>query len=121
MCRTIAGALKPGRRVVTVNNNPAQSAARFEATRPYGFIKSATGPLRTGTPITYTLFLDDGQSVRFDNYYLSPQAHERALAGAGFQESEWIQPRLSREVQGDRDWDEFFTDPAVIFLRCRLR
>ena len=120
MCRTIAAALKPGGRVVTVNNNPTQSPDRFEATRPYGFIKSATEPLRAGTPITYTAFLDGGESFRFDNYYLSPEAHERALARAGLCEIEWIDPRLSPEYEGDpRYWDAFFTDPSVIFLRAR--
>lgn len=119
MYRTIAAALKPGGCFVSVNNNPSQSPAQFEATKPYGFIKSAAAPLRPGTPITYTVFLDDGESFRFDNYYLSPDAHERAAAEAGLQELEWLRPRLSPEVQGDHHWHAFFTDPSVIFLRCR--
>lgn len=120
MGRTIAAALKPGGCFVTVNNNPSQSPAHFEASRPYGFIKSAAGPLRSGTPITYTLFLDGGETFRFDNYYLSPEAHERALGQAGLQEIEWLQPKLSPEWQGDTAyWNAFFTDPSVTFLRCR--
>lgn len=117
MCGTIAAALKPGGRFVTVNNNPAHSPSRFEATRKYGFVKSVRGELRAGTPITYTLFLEDG-SFSFDNYYLSPDAHERALGQAGLTEVEWIQPRLSPEWTGDTAyWDAFFEDPSVIFLR----
>ena len=65
-------------------------------------------------------FLDGAESFRFDNYYLSPEAHERALARAGLCEIEWIDPRLSPEYEGDpRYWDAFFTDPSVIFLRAR--
>lgn len=118
MCRTVAAALKPGGLFVTVNNSPFQLPARFEATRPYGFIKSMAGDLRPGTPITYTLFLGT-ESFSFDNYYQSPVAHERALADAGLQDIEWRQPRLSPEWTEDPAyWDAFFEDPSVIFLRC---
>lgn len=116
MCMTIAAALEPGGRFVAVNNNPRQSPSRFEATRPYGFIKSVAGEIRSGTPITYTLFLEN-ESFSFDNYYLSPESHERALERAGFRDIEWLQPRLSPEWQDDRRyWDAFFEDPPVVFL-----
>lgn len=119
MCATVAAALKPGGRFVAVNNNPRQSPSRFEATRPYGFIKSVADDLHPGAPITYTLFLEN-ESFSFDNYYLSPDAHERALERAGFRDIEWLQPRLSPEWQGDRGyWDAFFEDPSVIFLQAR--
>jgi len=121
MCATIADALKPGGRFVAVNNNPRQSPGRFEATRPYGFVKSVAGELRPGTPITYTLFLEN-ESFSFDNYYLSPEAHEHALDRAGLRDVEWLQPRLSPEWQGDPVyWDAFFADPSVIFLQARMR
>ena len=118
MCRTISAALEPGGRFVTVNNNPLHSPDRFEATRKYGFIKSVTEALRPGTPITYTIF-QDGGSFSFDNYYLSPEAHERALEKAGFRDIEWLQPRLSPAWSGDATyWDTLFEDPPVVFLRC---
>ena len=121
MCRAIAAALKPGGLFLTVNNNPAQSPDRFDATRKYGFIKNVSEELRPGTPITYTVFLDDGP-FSFDNYYLSPEAHERALEGAGLTGVEWIRPRLSPEWRGDsRYWDAFFEDPSVVFLRARMQ
>jgi ubiquinone/menaquinone biosynthesis C-methylase UbiE len=119
MCETISAALKPGGRFVTVNNNPSQSPAHFEATRKYGFTKRAASALRPGTPITYTIH-QDGGAFSFDNYYLSPAAHERALARAGLGDVEWLQPRLSPDWQGAPGyWDAFFADPSVIFLRCR--
>jgi ubiquinone/menaquinone biosynthesis C-methylase UbiE len=120
MCATVTAALKPGGRFIAVNNNPRQSPGRFEATRPYGFIKSVAGDLRPGTPITYTVFLEN-ESFSFDNYYLSPEAHERALEHAGLRDVEWLNPRLSPEWQGDPGyWDAFFHDPSVVFLRARL-
>jgi len=119
MCRTIGTALEPGGRFVTVNNNPDQSPASFEATRPYGFTKSAPTDLQPGTPITYTLH-QDGGAFTFDNYYLSPAAHERALGRAGLHAIEWLPPRLSPEWRGDPAyWDAFFADPSIVSLRCR--
>jgi toxoflavin synthase len=119
MCETIGTALKADGRFVTVNNNPSHSPSRFQATRKYGFVKSVSNDLRPGTPITYTIF-QDGESFSFDNYYLSPAAHERALERAGLQEIEWSHPRLSPTWQGEAGyWDAFFDDPSVIFLQCR--
>ena len=159
MCRTIAAALKPGGRFVTVNNNPSQSPEHFAATRPLGFIKSVAGfppassswlppasstwlppassswlppasstglppsggrTLDPGAAITYTVFLENGETFSFDNYYLSVEAHERALTAAGFREIEWVQPMLSPDCTVvPADWNAFFVDPPIIFLRCR--
>ena len=135
MCRTIAAALKPGGQFVTVNNNPSQSPRHFEATRPLGFIKSVDGcppassswlpPSGGRTPdpgaaITYTVFLESGETFSFDNYYLSVEAHERALTAAGFREIEWVPPLLSPDCTVvPVDWNAFFVDPPIIFLRCR--
>jgi hypothetical protein len=64
----------------------------------------------------------DGGSFTFDNYYLSLEAYERALEGAGLQDVEWLPPRLSPEWQGAPEfWDAFLADPPVVFLRCRKR
>jgi ubiquinone/menaquinone biosynthesis C-methylase UbiE len=119
MCRSVSRSLLPGGRFVTVNNNPAQAPHRFEATRKYGFVKSASNPLRAGTPITYTVF-QDGGSFSFDNYYLSLDTHDLALAAAGLSNVEWIMPRLSPQWNGEPAfWDDLLDDPHVIFLQCR--
>lgn len=119
MCRTVSRSLRPGGRFVTFNNNPAQAPHRFAATRKYGFIKSANEPLTAGAPITYTVFQEDG-SFSFDNYYLSLDTHDQALADAGLRDVEWIVPRLSPDWKEDTAyWDDFFEDPSVIFLQCR--
>jgi toxoflavin synthase len=119
MCQTVSRCLRPGGRFVTVNNNPSQSPQRFTATEKYGFVKSVPEPLRAGTPITYTIF-QDGGSFSFDNYYLSLDTHEKALAAVGLRDVEWGRPRLSPEWDEDPAfWDDFFEDPSVIFLQCR--
>jgi ubiquinone/menaquinone biosynthesis C-methylase UbiE len=119
MCRAVSRSLRPRGRFVTVNNNPAQAPHRFAATRKYGFVKSASEQLRAGTPITYTVF-QEGGSFTFDNYYLSLDTHDQALAAAGLRDVEWIMPRLSPQWKDDPAfWDDFFDDPSVIFLQCR--
>lgn len=119
MSETIARSLKPGGRFITVNNNPSQSPETFRATEKYGFIKSADEDLKPGTPITYTIFQASG-SFQFDNYYLSREAHERALRAAGLDEIEWIDARLSPDWDGETGyWDDFFADPSIVFLQCR--
>ena len=119
MCRTVARSLKTGGRFVTVNNNPSQSPDRYQATRKYGFVKSARGELQPGVTITYTIF-QDGGSFNFDNYYLSPAVHERALETAGLRAIEWLGPKRSPEWDGPVDyWDDFLDSPSVIFLQCR--
>jgi toxoflavin synthase len=119
MCQAVSRSLRPGGRLVTVNNNPSQSPDRFAATEKYGFIKSAGEELRAGTPITYTIF-QDGGSFTFDNYFLSIDTHEQALESAGLRHVEWVAPRLSPQWSEDPAyWDDFFDDPSVIFLQCK--
>ena len=113
--------LKPGGRLVAVNNNQDEPVESMANSRKYGFIKSVQGELREGTPITYTIFLDDG-SFQIDNYYLRTPTHEEVLRAAGFRDIEWHRPRVSpaglREF-GEDYWREFQTNPPVIFIECR--
>ena len=82
-------------------------------------MKSVRGELQPDTTITYTIF-QDGGSFNFDNYYLSPAGHERALEAAGLRAIEWLGPKLSPKWDGPTDyWDDFLDDPPVIFLQCR--
>ena len=119
MCQTVSRSLRPGGRFVSVNNNPSQALRRYGATRKYGFVKTVSERPRDGTPITYTIY-QDGGSFSFENYYLSLETHEQALATAGLLDVEWVKPQLSPECEeGSGFWDEFFIDPSIIFLRCR--
>lgn len=122
MCETCARHLRSGCRFVAVNNNPAQPVAAFESMRKYGMIKSANPDLHEGSPITYTIFLNDG---RFEivNYYLSLATHEWALAKAGFREVLWQRPRVSPQgilESGQDYWSTFLEHPPVTFLECTL-
>jgi len=118
MCRSIAGALKPGGRFVTVNNNPGQPLASFGDGTKYGFRKSGPGELREGAPISWTFFLDEGP-LDIVNYYLSVETHEWALRTAGLGDIRWHAPKVSPagvSACGQEFWASFLNQPPVIFL-----
>ncbi len=121
MCRTIAGALKPGGRFVTVNNNPAQPRGTFEEGRKYGFVKGGPAELFEGAPISFTIFLDEGP-LEIVNYQLSVATHEEALAAAGLGEVRWHGPRVSPAgvaAYGEGYWARFVEHPPITFLEAR--
>jgi ubiquinone/menaquinone biosynthesis C-methylase UbiE len=121
MCRAIARNLKPGGRFVTVNNNPLQRPENFQATRKYGFVKSADEEIRNGTALRYTIFLEN-ETFQFDNYHLDIATHEWALREAGLDGIEWHPLELSPAEASEPNkeyWDDFFVDPSVILLECR--
>jgi len=120
MCRSIAAALKPGGRFVTVNNNPGQAVTHFAESAKYGFRKSTDGELWEGAPVIYTFDLDDGP-LSITNYHLSVETHEWALRTAGLREVRWHAPKVSPAGIADRGrdyWASFVEEPPVIFLDC---
>ncbi|OAI46052.1 methyltransferase type 11 [Planctomycetaceae bacterium SCGC AG-212-F19] len=119
MADGIARHLKPGGRFVTINDNPAQPPATYPTTRKYGFIKTIAAPLTEGTPITYTCFLDDGGTVQFDNYYLTPTTHLRVLTESGLRHARWHPLQLGEEGEkefGRAYWQDFLTAQPVMCL-----
>jgi toxoflavin synthase len=118
MCRALSRSLKPGGRFVTVNNSPLQRVSQFQATRKYGFVKSAEQEIAEGTPIRYTFFLD-GETFHVENYHLDAATYEWALQAAGLSNVQWQTMKLSPAEHPNRDyWADFFEDPPVILLQC---
>jgi ubiquinone/menaquinone biosynthesis C-methylase UbiE len=120
MCTAVARALRPGGRFVTVNNNPAQEPEYYDATRKYGFVKSATGEVREGSPIICTI-LQDGGPLNLTNYWLSPEVHEECMRAAGLRDIRWHNPRVSTlgKIGFDAEyWEALLNHPPVIFLEC---
>jgi hypothetical protein len=115
MCSAITCHLKPGRRFVTVNNDPRQSVEHFTATRKYGFIKRADGPLIDGTPVNYIFFLGQ-ESLTFTNYQLSIETHDLTLRTAGFRQVTWHPPELSTDIVDNtvpQYWSDFLECPPI--------
>lgn len=120
-CRTIRRNLKPGGRFVGMNDNPANDSANYGGFRKYGFIKASPSPRKEGDPVTYTMFLPDGASFSFDNFYLEPKTYDEAFAAAGFNAMQWRKPRVTEQglqVLGEAYWREFLEDPPVIGIEA---
>jgi ubiquinone/menaquinone biosynthesis C-methylase UbiE len=120
MCRGVAGCLRPGGRFVTVNCNPAQDFRTAPSYRKYGFETRVDGEFREGSPIIWTLFLED-RAFEIENYYLDVALHEQALQAAGFKKIHWHPPKLSPQgtaACASEYWSAFLDNSPVTFLEC---
>ena len=120
MCRSVARALRPGGRFVTVNSNPAEPTVAFPAARTYGFSRRVEGELVEGAPVVLEFFLPEG-SFEVTNYYLSAETMEKAFRAAGLREVRWHAPEVSPEGLhefGQEYWAELLAHPAVAFIEC---
>lgn len=121
MCASLARCLKPSGRFLTVNCSPRAEVFLGRSFREYGFDATVSQPLRNGAPITWTFFLEDGESFGIENYFLDQAAHEAAFCAAGFSEMRWPAPQLSPEgcaEFGRPFWADFLDHPPIAFIEC---
>jgi toxoflavin synthase len=121
MAATMARHLRPGGRLVMVNNNVNHDPATWPATLPYGFVKKGTGKRAEGEPITYQFHLDNGQLFSLDNYYIDLHIQEATLRQAGFSQVTWRLPEVDTQGlrrHGNDYWTTFLKDAPVIFTHC---
>jgi SAM-dependent methyltransferase len=120
-CRVIHQNLKPNGRFVGMNDNTANNPDHYAGYRKYGFVKSSPSPRREGDPVTYTMFLPDGSSFSFDNFYLDPKTYKKAFDAVGFKSMLWRHPDVIEaglSCLGVSYWDEFLADPPVIGIEA---
>jgi SAM-dependent methyltransferase len=120
-CRMIHINLKPDGRFVGLNDNPANDPDHYAGYRKYGFVKSSPDPRREGDPVTYTMFLPDGSSFSFDNFYLAPETYQKAFDAVGFKSMRWRRPKVMAagvSSLGEPYWREFLMDPPVIGIEA---
>ncbi|GKS59639.1 hypothetical protein YTPLAS18_31660 [Nitrospira sp.] len=120
MCRGIARRLKPGGRFVTVMNNPDLVNFRRRDYRKYGCSLTVGDPIVDGTPILWTIHLDDS-SFDIENYYLPLDAYESALGEAGFRDVRTHAMELGPHPDGTDDrevWMDWLAEPPAILLDC---
>ncbi|MEI6397237.1 MAG: class I SAM-dependent methyltransferase [Pseudomonadota bacterium] len=116
-CRVIHQNLKPDGRFVGMNDNPANNPEHYTSYRKYGFVKSSPQPRSEGDTVTYTMFLPDGSSFSFDNFYLAPETYQKAFDSVGFTSMKWRPPKVMEaglRSLGEPYWHEFLADPPVI-------
>lgn len=120
MCGEVARVLKPGGRLVAINENPLQASESYAGYTQYGFNKSVDLPREEGSAIHYAMV--SGRSlIRFDAYYYSQPVYEAALTAAGFTAIDWpaleLDPAGMAETGADY-FQEYLDNPPVTGLTC---
>jgi len=121
MLGSVARALKPGGRFVTINANPFFDFAATPDFRKYGFDVRCDPGKAEGSPILWSVFLEN-ETFEIENYFLSPATLERVLKDSGFRDVRWRRPEVSAEGIATFDepfWRTFLERPPVVVLECR--
>jgi SAM-dependent methyltransferase len=113
-CRVCHDALRPGGRLVGLNNNVHNVSAAPRSLRKYGLERTWKNPVAQGNAIRYTMINADGQEIQFDNFHLEPATHAQAFERAGFRDFRWIDVSLHPSQADNPFWDEFMADPPIV-------
>ena len=118
--RSVHANLKPGGRLVGMNNNPRNALERYGSFAAYGFSRDIELPRREGSRIRYTFPKPDGSSFGFDNFWLAPETYQAVFAEAGLRDFRFVdcQAKLS-EGQDPAFWQEFVRDCPITGLEAR--
>lgn len=115
LCRACRDSLRPGGRLVGVNDNPLVPPGGAASCLKYGFDRSCDRlPPRDGDPVRYTFPTADGDSFGFTNYHHSSGTYEAAFREAGFADFRWVPVALDPSQAGDAFWDDFMRSPPII-------
>lgn len=114
--RTITANLKPGGRLIGMNDNPRTPPDRFGSYAAYGFTREIERPQRKGARIRYSFFKPDGTSFGFDNFWLAPQTYEEVFSEAGLTGFRFVDPVAVSPEGGD--WSDFLRDCPITGLEA---
>ena len=115
--RSVHANLKPGGRLVGMNDNPRNALERYGSFAAYGFSRDIELPQREGSRVRYTFPKPDGSSFGFDNFWLSPETYQAVFAEAGLRDFRFVdcEARLS-EGQDPAFWQDFVRDCLICGL-----
>jgi SAM-dependent methyltransferase len=119
--RTAASNLRPGGRLVGVNDNPRNALDRYGDLWEHGLSREIDPPRREGTRIRYTIRPGPDESFCFDNFWLSPQTYESVFEEAGFESFRFVDAHPSRpELADDPFYAGFLADCPICGLEARM-
>jgi SAM-dependent methyltransferase len=99
MCAVVFAHLRPGGRLIGVNDYTADLTATRDLSE-HRFFKRGPVQAVEGEPITYEFLLPAGRTFSITNYYWRPDTYLAALRDAGFRDPAWHQFELSPEATG---------------------
>lgn len=125
MCRILYGNLKPGGRLVSMNDNPDLMPDSETGFFKYGKTKRITPPMVDGAKLTVTWIVPNEQGkeehLAFDCKYYTKDTLEWSLTEAGFVDIRMHRPEVSPEgleKYGEAYWELFLTNPLLVFFEC---
>jgi SAM-dependent methyltransferase len=119
--RTVRANLKPGGRLIGINDNPRTALSRYGDYAAYGFSRTIDLPRREGSRVRYTFPTPDGKTFGFDNFWLAPETYEQVFAEAGLADFRFVDCRAGLPPEQDGAlWDDFLRDcPITGLTACR--
>ena len=118
---TICDLLRPGGRLVALNNNPDDPPSNFEAGRPYGYSKSIDGPLVEGAAIHYRFELEDGGVFELTNHHISREVMQTLMEDCGLRQVRWPETVLAQEgveAKGADYWTAIVAAPPFCLVEA---
>ena len=113
-CQVCHEALRPGGRLIGVNDNVRNVPTGTVSLKKYGLERSCSNPAAEGDVIRYTITNADGRQFQFDNFYLRPETYADAFRKTGFQGFRWVDVRLHPSQKGNPFWDDFMSNPPIV-------
>lgn len=126
MARALYENVKPGGRLLSMNDNPGLLTDSETGFAKYGKIKRITPPVQDGARLTVTWQVPDAegqiQALAFECRYFTREALEWALTEAGFVDVGIRHPEVSPEglaAHGEEFWRLFLEHPLLVFISAR--
>lgn len=126
MCHILYRHLKPGGRLLSMNDNPNLLPDSITGFAKYGKTKRIIPPVKDGATIEVTWVAPDNQGEKqdlsFQCQYFTQEAFEWALGEAGFEEIRFHQPQVSPEgleLFGESYWERFLNHPLLVFIEAK--
>jgi SAM-dependent methyltransferase len=117
-CETAAINLRPGGRLIGVNDYTADAGVAAHDYPAHGFRKRGPDAAQEGQPVVWTFDLPAGRSFSITNYDWHPDTYLQALRDSGLREAAWQPLTLSPDAGGFPDgfWAAFLDDPPSAAL-----
>ncbi|MDX2170687.1 MAG: methyltransferase domain-containing protein [Deltaproteobacteria bacterium] len=98
MCAVAFTHLRPGGRLIGVNDYTADGAGAVRDLAAHGLRKLGPGVDVEGAPITYEFVLPEGRTFSIVNYYWRPDTYLAALREVGFRDPAWHRLALAPDA-----------------------
>jgi len=117
LCAAVVANLRPGGRLVAVNDYTDDGVSGARDFTPHGFRKAGPDPYVEGGPITYQFLLPAGRTFTITNYYWTPASYLAGLRAAGCRDAAWHQFEIDpAALQPAAHWDAFRATPPCAAL-----